>query len=195
MNREKNKMSHKEYVQKEFNISDDALEELAVFTILWGSFEHEYFDDHFGVKKLKDHGHIIYRHLNGNILNRIMGDIRKDTLRLIGRERVDKDLVQKRFLEYVTDESRLKDYQIEYRMETIERIYRFFNKEGTKEEQFTNGLMMLYRLRNNLYHGSKARLEIEYYAPMFYSANKLLVYLDSNVYLMKEKRIIPFRKY
>lgn len=141
--------------------SKEIIEELGKFSLLWNAFECNLFNQECSVNNIKnfdDYDSINNETYYINLINELLSYLN------VNRQEITKDFIKQKL--YSTNRN---EYQIE-----VENVLK--NDLHGKELQIGTMLILL-RLRNNMFHGLKDCYNINKQLNLFISANALLNYI------------------
>lgn len=151
---------------KQIGASDQIILELGKFSLLWNAFERILFKQECSINKIKNYQH--YDKINNekyylNLLNELLTYFNKK------KTEITKDFIKQKLYS-----NNRNEYQIE-----VENVLK--NDSHGKELQIGT-ILILFRLRNNMFHGLKDCFNINHQYQLFVSANSLLNYVITEIY-------------
>lgn len=153
----------KDFIE-EIEASDDIINALGRFSLLWNAFECELFDQQCTVSKIRNfenYNRIKKESYYTNLINTLLNYLGTD------KRRITREIIKNRL--YSVDRN---EYQIE-----VEQVLK---NDMHGEELQIGTLLILLRLRNNMFHGLKDCYQINSQLELFIAANSLLNYIMMN---------------
>ncbi len=142
------------------NVSNEMLLELGEFTILWAQFELKYFNNDCTVNKLCE------LHKRVSLSNNLKNSCKNLINNLLEYFQTTKDLITENYIReklYSTKNNYVNNEVIEV-----------LTKDPSNESLITGVLLIIYRLRNNMFHGLKDCYTINRQFKLFQSVNDFL---------------------
>ena len=143
---------------KEFELKEETVVEIGKFAILWNTFEHDWFRDHFAYSALKSKEPQIM----------IDGEKQKELACVINKRRA---WFGQSEMDYITD-SLHPGNAIRSSAEQMSKMYDFLTQQG--DNHVCGCILVIHRLRNNLMHGLKSASQLDDQIDLFKAANSVL---------------------